>query len=74
MRGFAQKAAFARAGQCSSVIFRGVRHPKDMKKYLLGLALVFCLAIPYAAQAQGDGDHHHYHHHHHHHHHPHLNP
>jgi hypothetical protein len=42
-----------------------------MKKYLFGLALVFCLAVPYAAQAQGsDGHRHHHHHHHHHHDHP----
>jgi hypothetical protein len=39
-----------------------------MKKYLLGMILVFCFALPYAAQAQVvvvvHGHHHHHHHHH----------
>jgi hypothetical protein len=41
-----------------------------MKKFLLGLALVFCFALPYAAQAQvivAVGHEHHYHHHYRHH-------
>jgi hypothetical protein len=42
-----------------------------MKKYLLGMFLVFCFALPYAAQAQVvvvvHTHHHHYYHHHHHH-------
>ncbi|MGD0519614.1 MAG: hypothetical protein ABSA48_00025 [Terracidiphilus sp.] len=39
-----------------------------MKKFLLGLALVFCFALPYAAQAQVVVvvDHHHHHHYRHH--------
>jgi hypothetical protein len=40
-----------------------------MKKFLLGLILVFCLAVPIASQAQVvvvlHPDHHHHHHHHH---------
>lgn len=42
-----------------------------MKKILLGLALVFCLAAPYAAQAEVVVVIHHHHHHHHHYHHDH---
>jgi hypothetical protein len=38
-----------------------------MKKYLLGMFLVFCFALPYAAQAQVVVVVHHRHHHHHHH-------
>jgi hypothetical protein len=40
-----------------------------MKKILLGVILVFCLAVPIASQAQVvvvlHPDHHHHHHHHH---------
>jgi hypothetical protein len=43
-----------------------------MKKILFGLALTFCLAVPYAAQAQIVVVVHHHHHHYHHHHHPYL--
>jgi hypothetical protein len=39
-----------------------------MKKFWLGLALVFCLTVPYAAQSQVIVVVHHRHHHHHHHH------
>jgi len=39
-----------------------------MKKILLGLVLIFCFALPYAAQAQIVVVVHHRHHHHHHHH------
>jgi len=39
-----------------------------MKKILLGMALIFCFAVPYAAQAQVVVVIHHRHHHHHHHH------
>jgi hypothetical protein len=42
-----------------------------MKKILLGLSLVFCLAVPYAAQAEVVVVIHHHHHHHHHYHHDH---
>jgi predicted metallo-beta-lactamase superfamily hydrolase len=42
-----------------------------MKKTLLGIALLFCLAVPYAAQAQVVVVVHR-HHHHHHRHYPHL--
>jgi hypothetical protein len=38
-----------------------------MKKTLLGLVLLFCFAVPYAAQAQVVVVVHHRHHHHHHH-------
>jgi hypothetical protein len=38
-----------------------------MKKTLLGLVLLFCFAVPYAAQAQVVIVVHHRHHHHHHH-------
>jgi hypothetical protein len=38
-----------------------------MKRILLGLVLIFCLAVPYAAQAQVIVVVHHRHHHHHHH-------
>jgi hypothetical protein len=37
-----------------------------MKKILLGLIVVFCLAAPVAMQAQGAAAGHHHHHHHHH--------
>jgi hypothetical protein len=43
-----------------------------MKKIMLALALVFCVAAPYAAQAQivvAVGHHHHHYRHHHHYHH-----
>jgi hypothetical protein len=43
-----------------------------MKKIILGLALIFCFAAPYAAQAQVVVVIHHRHHHHRHHY-PHLN-
>jgi len=43
-----------------------------MKKYLLGMFLVFCFALPYAAQAQVVVVVHHRHHYNHHHHHNHL--
>ncbi|MGA3068934.1 MAG: hypothetical protein ABSD43_01860 [Terracidiphilus sp.] len=43
-----------------------------MKKYLLGMFLVFCFALPYAAQAQVVVVVHHRHHYHHHHHHNYL--
>jgi hypothetical protein len=37
-----------------------------MKKFLLGLIVVFCLATAVASQAQGAAAGHHHHHHHHH--------
>jgi hypothetical protein len=43
-----------------------------MKRILLALALIFCFAVPYAAQAQIVVVVHHRHHHHYHHHHPRL--
>ncbi|MGD0857859.1 MAG: hypothetical protein ABR912_00945 [Terracidiphilus sp.] len=43
-----------------------------MKKYLIGMFLVFCFALPYAAQAQVVVVVHHRHHYNHHHHHNHL--
>jgi Ni/Co efflux regulator RcnB len=36
-----------------------------MKKYLLGLIAILCLAAPVASQAQAHGHHHHHRHHHH---------
>ena len=38
-----------------------------MKKILLALVLLFCFAVPYAAQTQVVVVIHHHHHHHHHH-------
>jgi hypothetical protein len=38
-----------------------------MKRIMLGLVLIFCFALPYAAQAQVVVIVHHRHHHHHHH-------
>jgi len=40
-----------------------------MKKFLVGTALLFCFALPYAAQAQVVVVVHRHHHHHHHYHH-----
>jgi hypothetical protein len=41
-----------------------------MKKFLVGLVFVFCLAASVASQAEGAAAYGHHHHHHHHHHHP----
>ena len=44
-----------------------------MKKILIGLVLIFCYAVPYAAQAQVVVVVHRHHHHRHHHDDPHMN-